>query len=160
MFPLRFLVAALVALLMQVQPTPMRAAENTLLTVTLPDRQVQFSRADLEALPSTEFVTTTIWTEGPQKFEGVRMTDLLDHLDVHSGTLQLIAANDYAITIPIDTFRPDGALLAYERNDSIMSLRTKGPLWLVYPYDSSADFRSEVIYSNSIWQLDRLAIDE
>jgi len=37
-------------------------------------------------------------------------------------------------------------------------LREKGPLWVIYPYDSDAKFRTEVIYSRSIWQLDRLAI--
>jgi len=39
-----------------------------------------------------------------------------------------------------------------------MSVREKGPLWVIYPYDSDAKFRTEVIYSRSIWQLDRLAI--
>ena len=39
-----------------------------------------------------------------------------------------------------------------------MSIRDKGPLWVVYPYDSSADYRTEVIYSRSIWQLDRIEV--
>ncbi|MDP5360810.1 MAG: oxidoreductase, partial [Paracoccaceae bacterium] len=34
----------------------------------------------------------------------------------------------------------------------------KGPLWVVYPYDMSADYRSEVIYYRSIWQLDRIEV--
>jgi hypothetical protein len=38
-----------------------------------------------------------------------------------------------------------------------MSVRDKGPLWVIYPYDSD-DYRSEVIYSRSIWQLDRLEV--
>jgi hypothetical protein len=37
-----------------------------------------------------------------------------------------------------------------------MSLRDKGPLWIIYPYDSKSDFRTEVVYSRSIWQRDRL----
>jgi hypothetical protein len=37
-----------------------------------------------------------------------------------------------------------------------MSVRDKGPLWIIYPYDSSADYRTEVVYSRSIWQLDRI----
>ena len=50
------------------------------------------------------------------------------------------------------------ALLAFERNGKPMSVREKGPLWIVYPYDSDAKFQSEVYYSRSIWQLDRLAV--
>jgi hypothetical protein len=39
-----------------------------------------------------------------------------------------------------------------------MSVRDKGPLWLVYPYDSAAKYQSEVVFSRSIWQLNRLEI--
>lgn len=138
-------------------PAPARASD-AVLTVTLPDRIERFDRDALGALPAAEFETSTIWTEGPQHFRGVRMVDLLDHLGITSGRLELTAANDYAIEIDIGSFRPDGAILAYERNGAPMTLRSKGPLWLVYPYDSSPDFRSEVIYSNSIWQLDRMAL--
>jgi hypothetical protein len=43
-------------------------------------------------------------------------------------------------------------------NGAEMSIRDKGPLWIVYPYDASDDFRSEVVYSRSIWQLDRIEV--
>lgn len=145
-------------LLLALLATPLRASE-VLLTLTLPDRTITFDRAALEALPVAEFETTTIWTEGPQKFRGVRMRVLLDQYGVTSGMLQLTAVNDYAIEIDAGSFRADGAILAYDRNGEAMTLRTKGPLWLVYPYDSSPDFRSELIYSNSIWQLDRIRVE-
>lgn len=50
-----------------------------------------------------------------------------------------------------------GLILAYLLDGQPMSVRDKGPLWLVYPYDASPAFRSEVIYSRSIWQLDRIS---
>jgi hypothetical protein len=37
-----------------------------------------------------------------------------------------------------------------------MSIREKGPLWLVYPYDLNKAYQSETIYSRSIWQLVRI----
>ncbi|MBR9765017.1 MAG: oxidoreductase [Rhodobacteraceae bacterium] len=148
---------AIAGLCMILAPADGRA-EDILLTVTLPDRIVSFDRTALEALPATAFETSTIWTEGVQQFRGVRMTVLLAHLGIEGGQLQLTAANDYSIEIATGSFRPDGAILAYERNGTPMTLRSKGPLWLVYPYDSSPDFRSEVIYSNSIWQLDRISL--
>ncbi|RYH00603.1 oxidoreductase, partial [Salipiger sp. IMCC34102] len=39
-----------------------------------------------------------------------------------------------------------------------MQVRDKGPLWIVYPYDDTPEYRSEVIYSRSIWQLDRIEV--
>ncbi|MBT9383680.1 molybdopterin-dependent oxidoreductase [Pseudooceanicola sp. CBS1P-1] len=134
--------------------------DAVLLTVTTPAGVTRLDRAALNALEATEFTTSTIWTEGPQTFRGVRMTTLLAHLGITRGAVHLTAANDYTITIPVQTFRPDGAILAYSRNGAPMSLRSKGPLWMVYPYDSSPDFQTEVIYSNSIWQLERLSVTE
>jgi hypothetical protein len=49
-------------------------------------------------------------------------------------------------------------MIAYLRNGNPMPLRDKGPLWIVYPFDSSSDFQSETIYSRSIWQLNRIAV--
>ena len=39
-----------------------------------------------------------------------------------------------------------------------MTLRDKGPLWLVYPYDADTAYQSEVIYARSVWQLDRIEV--
>ena len=139
-------------------PLAAAASGEDILTVTLPDRVVGMTITQLEALPVTEFDTTTIWTEGAQHFRGVRMVDLLDHFGVTQGQVQLTAANDYSISVPVDDFTDDGAILAYQRNGKHMTLRTKGPLWLGYPYDSSPEYQSEVIYSNSIWQLDRITM--
>lgn len=118
---------------------------------------------DLEALrelPADRFTTSTIWTDGEQTFTGVRVTEVLDRLGLTEGTMSLTAANDYQITIDVGHFTPDGAMLAYERNGKPMTLRDKGPVWLVYPYDSDAKFRTEVVYANSIWQLDRIEITQ
>ena len=37
-------------------------------------------------------------------------------------------------------------------------MRDKGPLWIIYPYDQNTDYQTEVIYSRSIWQLDRIEV--
>ena len=66
--------------------------------------------------------------------------------------------HDYAVEIPVSDSVEDGPILAYELNGAPMSVRDKGPLWLVYPYDQNPEYRSEVIYSRSIWQLDRIEV--
>ncbi|WP_376872059.1 molybdopterin-dependent oxidoreductase [Albirhodobacter sp. R86504] len=115
-----------------------------------------FDLAMLEALPMVEFETTTVWTEGTHTFQGVALKDLIDILGVEGETLHATAVNDYGIDIPVSEIEKGGATLAYRMDGKTMSLRDKGPLWIVYPYDSEPAFRSEVIYSRSIWQLDRI----
>jgi len=142
---------------------PLRAeapqTADTLLSVAMPDgRTLALTRADLLDLPMTEIATTTIWTDGVQRFRGVRLADLLAALLADGTGVTLVAANGYRIESDVTQLRPADALIAVERNGAAMGLRDKGPLWLVYDYDSSAEFRTEVFYSNSIWQLDRLEL--
>ncbi|MEQ3748508.1 MAG: molybdopterin-dependent oxidoreductase [Celeribacter sp.] len=130
-----------------------------LLTVSDGTRSLTFDRAALEALPRTQIETSTIWTEGMQRFDGVSLKDLLTHAEVSSGTLQATAINDYSVTIPVSDAVEDGPIIAYLANDAPMSRRDKGPLWIVYPYDDNPDYQAETIYSRSIWQLDRLIVE-
>lgn len=118
----------------------------------------QFDAEMLRALGETSFETTTIWTDGVQTFTGVELDDLLAVLGVEEGTLEATALNDYTVEIPVADAVDGGPIVAYERNGNAMSVRDKGPLWIVYPYDSSSDYQSETIYSRSIWQLDRIAV--
>ncbi|SLN37392.1 Oxidoreductase molybdopterin binding domain protein [Roseovarius albus] len=117
-----------------------------------------FSMSDLEALPRSSVTTSTIWTEGEQTFTGVSVQSLLEHLNVQTGQLELIAQNEYSIEAPVEDFYQDAALLAYNRNGESMSLREYGPLWLVYDYDSDAKYRTEFYYLRSIWQLHKIEI--
>ncbi len=117
-----------------------------------------FSAADLQALPSTSFQTETIWTEGEQTFVGVPLHSLLDHVGARSGELLATAINDYSVSIPTSDAVPNGPIVAYLRNGAEMSLRDKGPLWIVYPFEGNEAYKSEEFYSRSIWQLDRIEV--
>lgn len=114
----------------------------------------------VKELGATSIETTTIWTDGVQTFVGVPLTALLEAVEAEGTILKATAVNDYAIEIPLDDPTSKAALIAYENNGSVMTLRDKGPLWIVYPYDEAPQFQTEVVYSRSIWQLDRIEITE
>jgi hypothetical protein len=122
------------------------------------DGTAAFDRDMLETMPVVEFTTTTTWTDGPQVFEGVALHELLGRLGVKGGTLRATAVNDYAVDIPVSDAVEGGPIVAYRVNGAAMSVRDKGPLWIVYPYDARRDYQSEVIYSRSIWQLERIEV--
>jgi len=134
-------------------------AEDVLLNIAAGEDRYTFSLAELQELPVSSFETTTIWTEGPQTFEGVSLADLMAHLEVSEGTIEATAINDYSVTIPMEDTIENGPIIAYFNNGEEMSRRGKGPLWVVYPYDSALEYQTETIYSRSIWQLDRLQIN-
>jgi hypothetical protein len=119
-----------------------------------------FDRALLAQMESVTFETTTIWTDGVQEFTGVSLATLLETLGVEDGTLRATAINDYAIEIPVADAVAGGPIVAYRLNGAPMTVRDKGPLWIVYPYDADPDYQSEQIYARSIWQLDRIEVSQ
>ncbi|SOC10410.1 molybdopterin-dependent oxidoreductase [Rhodobacter maris] len=119
---------------------------------------VQFDDAMLGALPRAEFATSTIWTSGESRFSGVPLREVLARLGVHAGQIRVIALNDYAVEIPLAELADEAPLLADRRNGQPMSIREKGPLWIVYPYDADPSYRNEVIYARSVWQVDRIEV--
>ncbi|MEP1962639.1 oxidoreductase [Tateyamaria sp.] len=112
----------------------------------------------LTGLPATSFETSTIWTDGVHTFTGVSFVDLAAEIGAEEGQFMAIAINDYTVKIPSTDAVENGPIIAYQMDGKEMSVRDKGPLWVVYPYDSNANYRTEVIYSRSIWQLDRIDV--
>ena len=37
-------------------------------------------------------------------------------------------------------------------------MRDKGPLWIMFPFDAKPELKSELIYSQSVWQLRKMTI--
>ena len=134
------------------------AAAQTVLTVTGAGEPREYDMEALRALPSESFETSTIWTDGASTFEGVPLAALMADLGVEEGTLRATAINDYTVEIPVADALEDGPIVAYARDGAPMSVRDKGPLWVVYPYDADEAFRSETVYGRSIWQLDRIEV--
>ncbi len=120
--------------------------------------QAVFDMQMLHLLPPRTIETSTIWTEGKQTFTGVSLDDLLDVVGAQGETIFASAINDYEVPIPVSDATPSGPIIAYERNGMPMSARDKGPLWIIYPYDEFSSYRTEVIYTRSIWQLEHLTI--
>jgi hypothetical protein len=112
----------------------------------------------LQSLSAEEFHTATIWTDGQQTFTVVPLSTLLEALAAEGSMLQVTAINDYSIKIPISDAVEGGPLIAYLHNGQTMTVRDKGPLWIVYPYDAKPEYRQELIYSRSIWQLDHIEV--
>ena len=135
-------------------------ARDIVLTVTHGGETTELDMPALKSMEAREFETTTIWTEGPQTFTGVPLAALLEELGVTEGTIKATAINDYAVEIPVEDAVEGGPIIAYRLNGDPMSVRDKGPLWVVYPYDSDTAYQTEVIYSRSIWQLDRIDVIE
>jgi len=119
-----------------------------------------FDRGQLDALPQQEFTTSTIWTDAERLFSGPALHDVLDAADVSGDTVHLVAANGYEARMPRDAIKGTVPIVATNIDGKPFSVREKGPLWVVFPYDLDANYQTEEVYAWSIWQLTGVRVSE
>lgn len=121
--------------------------------------KVAFDLTRLESLPQRSFTTHTPWQDKPVQFSGPLLRDVLDSVKARGSQLKAIALNDYKVSIPVsDSLRFD-VVLALRINGELIPVRHKGPLFVVYPYDSDEELRNTLYYSRSIWQLKAIEVE-
>lgn len=118
---------------------------------------IKLTRAELEALPQLEFETKTTWTEGSARYSGPRLSEVLALAGLSGEPVKATASNDYQVILTPDLIGPDYPIIALKVDGEPFGKRELGPLWIIYPYDASAQYRSEKIFAASIWQLVSLA---
>lgn len=117
-----------------------------------------FDMPMLERMAQHSFTTSTPWYSRPRKFTGPLLRDVLAAAGAQGTTLRATALNDYRVDLPVDDVRRHGVLLARLLDDKPMSVRDKGPLFIIYPFDSDTALRSAVYFSRSAWQLKALEV--
>jgi hypothetical protein len=128
------------------------------ISVTNKDNTAQFDRKMLESMGLEAVETTTPWHEGKVRFEGVPLDELMKQVGASGQRVVVTALNDYTTEIPIDDFAKFNVILAIKRNGEYMSVRDKGPLFVIYPYDSSPDLKSQTYYARSAWQVAKIDV--
>jgi hypothetical protein len=122
------------------------------------DQRADFDMAMIRAMPQQSFSTSTPWYSGKHKFSGPLIKDLLAAVGGSGTVLKTLALNDYKVDIPVEDLINHGAILAHAFDDKEMSIRDKGPLFIVFPYDSSPALQSERFFNQSPWQLRRIEV--
>jgi len=113
----------------------------------------RFDLAMVDALPQRQTETMTPWFEGPQQFSGPLLSDLMDAVGATGSHLRIVAINDYATVLPWDDIQRFPVILASRHNGETMSVRNKGPLFVIYPFDEFPSLRNEVYFARSAWQV-------
>ncbi|MBL0566345.1 molybdopterin-dependent oxidoreductase [Aeromonas veronii] len=115
--------------------------------------EVVLTRAEFEALPQTEVKTQTPWTEGDHTYRGVLLRDLVKIYGLKSEEVKAVAINDYWAAVPLEDGDKYAVLLAEKQDGKALTLRNKGPLWIIYPLSDHPELNKELYYSRMVWQL-------
>jgi hypothetical protein len=117
-----------------------------------------FDLAMLSELASRDTVTETPWHDGTPTFSGPLGTALLEAVGATGGTLRITALNDYAVDVPVEDLTSYPVIFATHMNAEPMSVRQKGPLFLIYPFSEYPELLNEVQFGRSAWQIARIEV--
>lgn len=123
------------------------------------DGKAVFDITSLENLGAVSFQTSSPWYNGRTTFTGISLQKLMDYVGAKGSVVKVTALNDYTTVIPLSDFKKYNVILALKINGEYMRIRDKGPLFIVYPYDSIPELNNQIFYSRSAWQVSSMKIE-
>jgi len=126
---------------------------NGALALANRDGRADFDMAMLERMPQRSIATETPWYTGTRTFNGPLLRDVLATAGAKGKALRLVALNDYRVEMPIDDPQRYDVIVARQLDGKPMGVREKGPLFVMYPFDSQPQLRNAVYFSRCVWQL-------
>ncbi|RVU82826.1 hypothetical protein EOL70_19990 [Leucothrix sargassi] len=120
-------------------------------------KTVQLSETSLLALPQQQFTTHHSWAEEAQTFTGPLLEDVLKVACSEASKINLKALNDYSIDVDFAYAKSLKPIVAHSINGSRLSVRNKGPLWLMVPSDD-LKIVSKELDGMLIWQLSDIVV--
>lgn len=124
------------------------------------DGTASFDRAMLEALAQHTTTATTPWLDGVHDFSGPLGAAILDAVGANGTTLDVIALNDYSAEVPIQDLIDYAVIFATHIDGEQMSVREKGPLFMIYPFDKNPELFNEVYFGRSVWQISQIEVKD
>lgn len=117
-----------------------------------------FDLAMLDALPQRETVTATPWHEGQHTFSGPTIEAILEAAGASGSNLRIAALNDYSAEMPMNDAQTIPVILATRIDGEEISVRDKGPLFVIYPFDEHPGLFNEVYFNRSVWQVNAIEV--
>lgn len=117
-----------------------------------------FDRKMLSQLPQKSITTRTPWSEGKHTYTGFSPEEFFKLIGIQGDNLSLTALNDYTVEIPVVDFVSVGAIFATHMDGVPMTIRNKGPIMVIYPFDDNPKLKIETYFGRSIWQVTEMTV--
>lgn len=117
-----------------------------------------FDRDMLSGLPGRQAQMETPWSSTPSTFSGPYLRAVLEAAGARGKRLVVRALNDYAAELPIEDAYDFETILADKLDGKPMSVRDKGPLMVVYPFDKEPRLYNERYFARSVWQIKEIEV--
>jgi hypothetical protein len=116
----------------------------------------------LDLMPQTTLETQllpSLGLQGHHRWSGVPLSHIAGLLGAGpKAEIQLIALNNYAVSVPMSDLQRYDPVLASRRDGKTLSVRDKGPLMLIYPFDRYPELNAQDYLNRSIWQVHEVRV--
>lgn len=127
-------------------------------------RHLTISHTALDALPQHSVVTRSPYFEGQVRFGGPLLEDVLTHATgkkpERESPVTLAALNDYFVQTTLDVLTEAGAIVATRKDGIRLSIRDRGPYWLILPLSDRPELDNEQYHRLLVWQLSRIKVGD
>ncbi len=135
------------------------AAAAAMLVFNVQGDEKQLTREEFDAIEQIVVNTANDFSDGVAQFEGPRARDVFAAVGAPlEGVGAFVAANDYRVEIPLEDFVKYDVIFATSMNGQRLSLRDKGPIWIVYPMTDHQELRDPTYNARLIWQLVKIEL--
>jgi hypothetical protein len=135
------------------------AADPTL-EVVHGEEVVTLDRTELETLPQQTVITVTPYFEGEVEFTGPALNKILERFTQEDDTdITFTALNDYRVSGSLDEIRKLDAIVATRMDNKPMSVRNRGPFWIILPLSDRPELNHEDYHRFMVWQLSGIELD-
>jgi hypothetical protein len=120
-----------------------------------------FSRSELLEVDKYEINTENPYVDEVTAFSGPRVEKLLRHIGVNIEEvreLNLRALNDYNVDIPVEDIINYPVIVSVLSGGGVMTVREKGPFWLIYPMSDNPELQQPIYNDRLIWQLSEIQV--
>lgn len=118
------------------------------------------SDVSLLALPQQTFKTHHTWSKVADEFSGPLLADVLDQVCPKASKLKLKAINDYQVDLDFNKIKQYEPILALSVNGERLTVRNKGPIWVMIPFDKYTSVPERSLDEALVWQLSSINVLE
>lgn len=116
--------------------------------------QIAFSLADLRSMEQRTIRTGNDFVDGIAEFRGPEAFALIDLIGrAGADRVRMTAWNDYSVEFGLEEIERYRPVLALSVNGRQLTMRDRGPVWLMFPVDEHDELQDPSFNNKMIWQL-------
>lgn len=122
---------------------------------------IELSAEDFADMEQVTVETANDYVDGVASFSGPLLRSVLSDLDFGpDSSLNVTASNDYMTTVPAQEILDYDVILATKMNGVDLSLRDRGPIWIIYPMSDNPELQDAKYNDRLVWQLIRVDVEQ